>query len=226
MVSPTAATTADGLLSGVFFASLAGLSCRGVEWPVPPCPLGTLIAEKPVGAELTAVKPPELTAVKPDTDRRGACCSGAFGRVGPSCNVAFRAKDAFTAGDALAAFSGLKVAFAGVGTGEGVYGPPFSRSCCWRTLGLFCLSHSSYGWSHFWYEFLSEVESEDMILPLYPKSRPISAQRFPLHTRSNPPFSSTNFFNLYRSRGRLSTLGNRLRLVPVRCLWNLASWSR
>jgi len=111
---------------------------------------------------------------------------------------------------------------AGEGPGDGVYGPPLSISswCC--TPGLAISRYRSYGRSHFWYEFLSDVESEDMILPLYPRSRPTSAHRLPLHTASNPPLRSTVFFSRYRSRGRLSTLGKRLRLCPF-CLWNLAS---
>ena len=64
-----------------------------------------------------------------------------------------------------------------------------------------------------------------MILPLYPRSRPISAHFLPLQTFSNPPRDSTAFLSLYRSSGFLSTYGSRCRLPPC-CLWYLESPSR
>jgi len=88
--------------------------------------VGVLKAIDGVGA-FTAVKPPLLTAVKPD-ERTGRDGSGVGVRFS-CCSVAFNAAEARMAGESLPWSDGF-TCFIGDGAGEGVNGPPFSYSSC------------------------------------------------------------------------------------------------
>jgi len=81
------------------------------------------------GWALTAVNPPELTAVKPDDATGRVGSAGAAGVASP-WSVALRATDALTAGESEELATGVPWAdfFKGDGAGEGVNGPPCSNS--------------------------------------------------------------------------------------------------
>lgn len=188
------------------------LNCLGVAWPLPSDAAfeGRLMLVKP---ELTAVKPPELTAVKLVVAWGALEGEASFMETSRSESLLGPVTDACTAsaaglvGDSAWMVEGVWTLdrFIGLGAGLGVSGPPYSSSSCWWTPGFAIRKYSSYGQSHFWYEFFRDVDKDDMILPLYPKSRPISAHFLSLQTLSKPPRASTAFFNRYRSSGFLST---------------------
>lgn len=208
----------EGRYSGVFFDEVMGVpNCFVVVLVLGSAAAGRLTLVKP---ELTAVKPPELMAVNPVlTGCGGGGCASSVGVSRSELTEACSALDACRAGESPRRLDGVLTleCFIGLGAGLGVNGPPFSHSNCWWTPGFASFRKSSYGQSHFWYEFFSEVDKELMILPLYPRSRPISAHFFDLQTLSKPPRDSTAFLRRYRSRGRLSTYGIRLRWLPF-CL--------
>lgn len=80
------------------------------------------------GVPLTGVKPPELTAVKPD-ETAGRGSSGGVGTAS-LCKDAFKAAEARAAGDSCAFAVGVPGAafFMGECAGDGVNGPPCSCS--------------------------------------------------------------------------------------------------
>lgn len=122
-----------------------------------------------VNPEFTAVNPLELMAVNPDvTDCGAGVCVSRIGVSRSEFTEACKALDACRAGESHLRLDGVLTleCFIGLGAGLGVNGPPCSVSNCWKTPGLASRRYSSYGQSHFWYEFFREVDKELMILPL------------------------------------------------------------
>ena len=100
------------------------------------------------GCTFTAVKPPVLTAVKPeDMADRGSSGGGVGAVTVSACIDAFSAADALMAGESMPLAVGVPWTdfFMGDGAGDGVKGPPFSNSIIWCTPGLTTLRYSSYG---------------------------------------------------------------------------------
>lgn len=135
---------AEGLYSGVFLADDIGLSngLRGVGVKVALDSRSRRLLFTGVndeGVELTAVKPPAFTGVKPDV----AC---GFGTTGVSnigmffmlfsnssfITLVFKASDARIAGDSPLKLDGVCCTdlFIGEFAGDGVSGPPYSYSNC------------------------------------------------------------------------------------------------
>lgn len=85
----------------------------------------------------TAVNPPALTGVKPEDTEDRDSSAGGVGAASP-CSVAFKAKDALTAGESAAWAMGVPCVdlFMGECAGEGVKGPPCSNSSICCTPGL------------------------------------------------------------------------------------------
>jgi hypothetical protein len=153
---------------------------------------------KAAGDALTGVKPPALTAVNPDDwTGRGASTGGVLASAQSSSSLGTHLKQPKRASEAIPledlTVSGYAT-FMGESAGDGVSGPPLEFELRLRArfheFDVFFIRMKP-----LLVGILSDVESDDMIFPLYPRSR----QSLPTssacilsrsHLESRPPSST------------------------------------